>query len=231
MPPTSPPWRTYRHDLAQSHNNLGILLAPLGQRPEAEQQCRKALGIREKLAADFPTVPSYQADLGASYCNLGTLIRDGGKPGESLEWYEKAIRILTALHEQDRRQVLAREVLRGSYVGRARAFDLLRKYAEAVKDWDRVIELSPKEKEANWRTVRAVSLVNAGEVAEAAAVVAELTKSTNWNAGQWYNFACVYAIASGKSADHQQEYVERALALLQMAVQVRLQRRRPLERG
>ena len=30
---------------------------------------------------------------------------------------------------------------------------------------------------------------------------AELTKNASVDAGEWYNFACVYAIASGKSAD------------------------------
>jgi hypothetical protein len=36
--------------------------------------------------------------------------------------------------------------------------------------------------------------------------------------GQWYNFACFYAIASGKSADEKQEFAERAMDLLQKPV-------------
>ena len=47
---------------------------------------------------------------------------------------------------------------------------------------------------------------------------AELTKSSNWNAGQWYDFACVYAVASGKIADKKQAYADRAMELLHKAV-------------
>ena len=55
-------------------------------------------------------------------------------------------------------------------------------------------------------------------VAEAVAEVAALTQSSNWNAGEWYNFACVYAVASGKIADKKQEYADRAMELLTLAV-------------
>ncbi len=118
-----------------------------GKRPEAEEQYRKALAIQEKLVADFPAVPEYRVDLGGSYCNFGILVRDSGQPGESLEWFEKAIRTLTAVYEQDRRLVQARQFLRNSHQNRAIAYDRLRKFTEAIKDWDKAIELSPSEEQ------------------------------------------------------------------------------------
>jgi hypothetical protein len=39
-----------------------------------------------------------------------------------------------------------------------------------------------------------------------------------WTAVEWYNFACVYALASGKDADKKQEYADRAMELLHRAV-------------
>ena len=39
-----------------------------------------------------------------------------------------------------------------------------------------------------------------------------------WTTREWYNFACVYAVASGKIADKKKEYADRALALLHQAV-------------
>ena len=42
--------------------------------------------------------------------------------------------------------------------------------------------------------------------------------SSTWTAEQWYNFACVYAIASAKVAEQTQEYADRAMELLQDAV-------------
>ena len=50
------------------------------------------------------------------------------------------------------------------------------------------------------------------------AEVAELTKCATWPAEQWSNFACVYAIASGKNGDRKQEYADRAIDTLRMAV-------------
>jgi hypothetical protein len=66
--------------------------------------------------------------------------------------------------------------------------------------------------------LRTTSRVNAGQVAQAVAEVAELSKMPHWNAGQWYDFACVYALASGKSAGQKQEYADRAMDLLRQAV-------------
>ena len=89
--------------------------------------------------------------IGGSYCNFGQLVRNSGQPGESLEWFEKAIRILTAVHEQNRGLVMARQYLRNSHSNRAQAYDRLRNFAEAIKNWDKAIELSPEEEQAGFR--------------------------------------------------------------------------------
>src|SRR5262249_19598963 len=144
----------------------------------------------------------------------------------SLAWFDKAIRTLTAAYEQDRRLVVARQFLRNSHWNRADAYDRLRKYADAVKDWDRAVELSPEEEQSAFRARRALSMLNAGHVAEAVAEVAELAKApvaktpgtAPWNAGQWYDFACIYSVASGKIADKKQAYADRAMELLHQAV-------------
>ena len=65
---------------------------------------------------------------------------------------------------------------------------------------------------------RAYSLVKTGMVTEAVAQTENLTQIPSWNAGQWYNFACVYSLASGKMADRKEEYAERAMELLRKAV-------------
>jgi len=155
----------YRQKLAHSRNSLGVLLNDLGKRPEAEEQYRKALAIREKLAADFPAVPGYQVELGGRSCDFVSLVSASGRPSESLVWYEKAICTLTAVYEQDRQSVLAKQFLRNSHWGRAEAYDRLKKYAEAVKDRDKAVELSPKAEQPWFRAARATARVKAGLVA------------------------------------------------------------------
>lgn len=68
------------------------------------------------------------------------------------------------------------------------------------------------------RANEAISLLQAGKVPEAVAEVAELTTYPSWNASQWYNFACVYSLASTKIADRKNEYADRAMELLHKAV-------------
>jgi tetratricopeptide (TPR) repeat protein len=214
--PGLPAWR---RGLAGSHNNLGLLLAGLGKRLEAEEQYRKAMAIYEKLADEFPSVPAYRLELGCSYLNFGSLVHDTGKPAESLEWFDKAIGALRPIWEREPRNVNAIQALRNIHWGRAVAYDNLRKFSEAVADWDKAIELSSPVEKGMMRAARANSRVQAGQVAEAIAEVAELTMSEGWPATEWYNFACVYSVANGKIADKKQEYADRAMELLHKAVQ------------
>jgi eukaryotic-like serine/threonine-protein kinase len=208
----------YRLGQARAHNLLGLLLADLGKRTEAEEQYRQGLAIGEKLTADYPAMPAYKIDLGGGYCNYGTLVLSGGRASESLAWFDKAIATLAPVHRAEPRDVIAKGFLCGSHGGRALAYDRLMKHAEALQDWDRAIELSNPAQRLILRASRATSWIVGGKVAEAVAEVAELTKSSNWNEGQWYDFACAYSIASGKMADKKQAYADRAMELLQMAV-------------
>jgi eukaryotic-like serine/threonine-protein kinase len=210
----------YRQVLGNSRTNLGLWLAGMGKWPEAAAQNHKALAVEEQLAAEFPAVPQYRVELGGSYCNLGSLVSDSGRPGESLGWFDKAIRTLSAVYDQDRRLIEARQVLRNSHWQRAIALDRLRKFAEAITDWDTAIELSSAAEQPEMRAGRATSRLQAGQVAEAVAEVSELelTKSASGSPASWYSFACFYSIAAGKSSDQKQVYADRAMDLLQKAI-------------
>ena len=208
----------YQQELASTHDTLGGLLRGLGEVEKARAEYQAAIDIQKKVVEQFPAVPVYKILLGASFCNYGNMIFNEGKPAESLEWFDLAIHTLQPVYEKDTRVVSARHFLRNSHHGRASAYDKLQKPAEAAKSWDRVFELSLPAEQPGFLAAQATSRINAGMVAEAVADVAELTKNPNWKAGQWYNFACVYSLASGKIADKQQEYADRAMELLTTAV-------------
>jgi tetratricopeptide (TPR) repeat protein len=177
-----------------------------------------ALNILTNLIDGFPAVIDYQVDLAGSYCNYGHLLRDTGNPTDSLTWFDKAISTLNILHRKEPRLEKSGFFLRNSFAGRAQAYDLLEKHAEAVKDWNRAIELSPPWEQVGTRVQRANSCVRMGRIASAVAEVAELTKAGTWDAVQRYNFACIYAVAAGKDAGKKQEYADRAMELLHRAV-------------
>ena len=208
----------YQKELAITHTGLGALSKDAGRPADARMEYLAAREIQEKLVKEFPRSLSYQIDLGVTCRNFGILIRDDGKPAESLEWFDRAIQALQPVYEKDSRDVTAKLCLGSSYWGRALAFVALEKHAEGIKDWDRAIELSPPTEQAQHRAARASSRLLVGMVAEALAEVAELTKTPNATADQLYDFACFYAVASGKIPNQRQQYADRAMELLQKAV-------------
>src|SRR5262249_19870728 len=151
----------YRRDLAASHNNLGNLLVALGRLPEAEAAYRAALALREKLAADFRAVPAYAVDLGGSACNFGNLVRDRGGRAGALGWYAKAVATLEPVHRAEPRLADARRFLRNSHWGLALALGRLGRDAEALRDWDRALELDDGSDRDALRLNQALALARA----------------------------------------------------------------------
>ncbi len=211
----------YRHKLALSHNNQGILLQDLGQHPNAEEAYRKALAILEELAAEYPAVPEHRLVLGATQLNFGELLRITNQPEQALLWHTRAMATLEDVLRQVKVDARALNLLRNTHAGRATALDALKRHAEAAKDWDKVIELSPEVERPSFRMDRATSRVRAGQVEAAIREVEELTK--NADANTLYNAACVFALAADRPDEpggtlSNQECAQRAIALLQQAV-------------
>ena len=208
----------HRGMLATSRNNLGALLVSRGQRSEAEAEHRAAVAIEEQLVAEFPAVSKYRVSLGATCCNYGRLVHTGGNPEAGLPWYDQAVVHLTTAAAQQPEDATVRAYLGASHTCRAKAFEGLKRYAEAAAELTRVIELSPAKDRPGYRAGRATALHLAGRSAEAVAEVAELAESDGWGTDQWYNFACAYSAASVKLAGKREEYAARAVELLAKAV-------------
>lgn len=100
------------------------------------------------------------------------------------------------------------------------AHDRLKKFADAVLDWGQAVRLSDQAERPQLRTYFALSMLKAGQEAEAVAEVAELRKLPGWNPDDHslYNFACGYSVLSAKLSIEQSEYADAAMQLLQQAV-------------
>jgi tetratricopeptide (TPR) repeat protein len=158
----------YRRDLAGSHDALGSLFRYQKQWPGAQQAFRWAMEAREKLAADFPAVPDYRLDLAGSYVNFGQLLADQGEAEASLPWFVKAITLLDRLLVTEPRQATACLYLRNAHWSRANSLHMLGRYAEAVSDWTRALELNADSKtEFVLRRCRTNSLLGQGDLAGA----------------------------------------------------------------
>jgi tetratricopeptide (TPR) repeat protein len=208
----------YKENLASAHNELGLLLKDVGKGDEAGVEYLAAIRIKKQLAEQFPAVPGYQVGLGGSYGNYAGLIRSEGKPVDSLEWFDLAVRALKAIPDGGRAGGTAKLYLRNTYWGRAKAYDELQRFGEAVADREQAVNLSRPADQPGFRASRANSRLRAGQTVYAVAEVVQLKKTPTWNAGQWYDFACIYAIASGRISDKKQAYADRAMELLGQAV-------------
>jgi tetratricopeptide (TPR) repeat protein len=89
---------------------------------------------------------------------------------------------------------------------------------QEAADWRKELETTEAYIRNSAEAWRPYALLRSGKTAEAIARTAELTKEATWNSKQWYDFACVYAVASSKVAGKKQEYADRAMELLHKAV-------------
>ena len=210
----------YRRELAGVNLELGDLLVKLGQDSAARQHYQQGIVIREKLVADFPNVADFQIDLGGTYVNCGIRIRSNGDAAESLNSFERAITLLRPLAGNEPPPMMAREFLRNGHWSRALAFEQLARHAEALQDWNKAVEFSPAAEQPNLRIERAFSSLRNGKMNEGVDEITELTKSSNWNAGQWYRLACAYAFAGDKDPDKREEFARRTVELLRKAVRM-----------
>jgi len=204
----------FTFELAQTENNFGAWESNRGRLEEGRHHIEAALGLLKQLCDFFPAVVYYKVTFVLSCGNLGAAIRDTGKPEEALSWHDIAIRTISKVYEKDRNEPDARDLLGRSYGGRAITLRLLGKFAESANDWDKSIEFGTEIDRPERRAARANMLVKAGRIKEAVAEVADLMKSSKWSADQRYNFACVYALASGSVVLEKQQYADRAMVLL-----------------
>jgi serine/threonine protein kinase len=220
----------YRMEFARTHNNLGLLLANVGKRAEAEEEYHGAIAAHQKLATDFPTVPIYKRELARSRNNLGELLVALMRKSEAEEEYRKALVIREKLVTDFPAIPDYRLELGDTHSDLGNLLMALKRQPEADEEYGKALIIRKKlvsdfPATRQYQTVlsatyyaRASARLNAGQVIEAIAEVAECTKSSNWNAENWYDFACVYAIASGKNVQKKQEYSDRAMELLNKAV-------------
>jgi tetratricopeptide (TPR) repeat protein len=85
----SPAGAAHRKELADSHNNLGLLLEHTGRLPEAERAYRRALELCEQLVADAPSAAARKA-LATARLNLGNVLELTGQTRKAEAAYRAA---------------------------------------------------------------------------------------------------------------------------------------------
>jgi serine/threonine-protein kinase len=218
----------YRQDLAISYQMLALIHQVSGRSTEAEKSFRQALAIQEQLVQEQPAIREYAHDLAFCQSNLGTLLRDGGNLGAALELFDQAIRCVESQIKRERPSVSALQTLGRALAERAGVLNQMKRYADALKDWDRALELGEAGKRDPLRWHRAITLGYLGEHARATEEADALLRENANGAGFLYSGACVYSVSlpaargdsrltAAKRGELAECYAVRALKLLEQA--------------
>jgi serine/threonine-protein kinase len=151
----------YKYTLANNYVNLATIYSGRGQRARAAEVLKDAEKLLAPLVAAMPEALDYAVTLGAAYVNLGYTVGHLGRLKEALEFENKAVKTLEAILAREPKHQGAAEKAGTAHGARAEVLQALQRYAEAVKDWERFIELD-KGNERRWRGSRALALAWAG---------------------------------------------------------------------
>jgi tetratricopeptide (TPR) repeat protein len=143
-----PAERQYREDLARSHsqlsgvlasNSAGMFVSQTGRTDEAQAECRKALAVRERLAADFPTVAKYHRDVGGALSDLAGLISESGKLTEAVALFEQAIRHQELARARDPKDSISLKFLSIHHYNLALLFGDLGRWADSAGEYGQAV--------------------------------------------------------------------------------------------
>jgi serine/threonine-protein kinase len=216
----------YQQSLASALADLGLLYQANRQTQQALDAYRQALEIQERLAKLYPAEVSYAELLGGGYCNMGLRLHQNGDANAALPWFDKAQATLEEVRRRDASNVGARTFLRNTHWNRANALLKLSRPADALKDWDRALELEGNGEDRTYlRMCRALALAHLGQYEEAVSIAEGLVGPPETGTHTVYVAAAIFSLASAavsrdakRAADERQKLAEqhaaRAVALL-----------------
>jgi serine/threonine-protein kinase len=207
--------------------NRGLVLDGRGDQAGAETAYREAAGLLATLPVDYPDVPAFSKALAATCLRLADNLDKAGKRIEALPWYDQAVAVLGPSAEGQPGGLL-RELYRRTLVQRAAVLTALGRHPDALVDWDRIIALDGEQRTAKeYLFGRVAARAHVGEYARAIEEGEQLA-SGKTVPGNWYDLACVYAIACGEARKDEklteaerealaEKYARRAVELLEKA--------------
>jgi tetratricopeptide (TPR) repeat protein len=190
----SPSVTAYRRDQARCSFNLAGILAVTFRRAEAEKMYGAAVETFDRLTRAHPTVPEYALDLGMSCQTLASLHALAGQTESVIEYADRAVAALGPL-ARNKQFPNAPGLVRGALVQRATARMKLGRHADAVRDWDRIIELDGGKTPRAYLLERAGALARSGQHVRAVVEVDALLTATT-DGGELYDLGCLLSLSS-----------------------------------
>jgi serine/threonine protein kinase/tetratricopeptide (TPR) repeat protein len=175
--------------------NLGLFYRAIGRGKEAEPLYEKCLVAHKVLALEYPKELRYAAGLGISYSNLANCITANGKPETALALYAEGVRGLEQALVENKTNAKIKKCLRDGLSGWAGALTALNRHDEALRRWDRVLELADPQNRDRIRLRRAATMARRGDHRGAIADAKEINEKKP-SLDVLYDKACIYSLAS-----------------------------------
>jgi tetratricopeptide (TPR) repeat protein len=189
-----PQEESYAEALAEDYVNLGVIYGATGRGAEGIAVYEKLEDLLRPLIARHPEDVHNALTLAAAEVNWGLSLQGKGQPQAALAHCTEAVELAEAALRREPSHFMARGLTLNAHGARAQNYQALSRWADAVKDWDRVIELTD-DAGLRWvrRVLRALNLSSAGEHARAAAEADELAADRRATGEGAWGLAIAYA--------------------------------------
>ncbi len=126
---------------AISLNNIGMLYQfDLREPNKALTSYRQAIAIEERLVATHPDVVGYSKNLAGTYINNGQVAFQLDDLSVAEKSLTKGIETLNLIASKNPEDSMSRLFLRNAHRSRAKLMEVLKKFDNAISDWDKAIE-------------------------------------------------------------------------------------------
>jgi eukaryotic-like serine/threonine-protein kinase len=192
----------YQSELAGLMMSLGALYSRTGRPDQAEAANEKAIAIQRRLTDDHPDRVDFADELGLSYYSMSYMKQLKRDFQGAHDWANRAIQAFETSLRREPRRADIKELLGFAFHARAQALTDQYRAAEALRDWDRAIELADKDEERihSLTASRALVLAYQGETRRAVAAIAAVPRTGAYSGVIFYNEACIFALAAAAAA-------------------------------
>jgi tetratricopeptide (TPR) repeat protein len=186
---------SYQAALAEDYQDLGLLYKQTNRVEEASAIFAKAEALLRPLADRHLAERNYTLSLAALYINWCYILAGAGRSQEALERLDWAVCRAEAMFRREPKDVVARSRTLMAHGARAEIREFVGRFADSVKDWDRVVELEDGPVRNDWRKRRARVLTRAGDHARAVAEADALAALPENTDNSFYFLARIYTLA------------------------------------
>jgi tetratricopeptide (TPR) repeat protein len=185
----------YRSELSEDLGNLGLHYDMVNQQEKAVSAFLWAEDLLRPLVEKHPGDDAYGLSLASVYINWGNLLQKTS-PQAALEKCNQAIELSDAALLREPLSIVCQYRSLNAHGVRGEVLEKLGRLAEALNDWDKVVELADESIRPGYRINRLILMYRDGRNNQAVAEAHALASNPKLTDDNRYNLACVLAGSS-----------------------------------